>query len=279
MAQAPRFLVIPAAGLGTRMKTVDPRLPKEMLPIGGKPAIQYIVEEGFSAGIVNIVMIIRKGKDIIRTYFEDAGFMRETFPDAGEERDVIMNACTFSFLYQSEPLGESDALSYARDIVGNSSVAVIYPDNIYLPAPGALLALKEVLNRYDQDVSALMEVDEKNAEGVSNSGQVDLSPLTGNVFRIKRILPKGQGPFVPRFRGELRTCGISITGPHLFDYVERARPMVTKGEFTDVPVRELMLKERTLLGVRLPGRVFDVGNQKGYELCLRYLKNQRIYPC
>jgi UTP--glucose-1-phosphate uridylyltransferase len=60
------FLIIPAAGLGTRMRQVTPDLPKELLPVGHKPAIQYTVEEGFSANIKNIIIIISRQKEIIR---------------------------------------------------------------------------------------------------------------------------------------------------------------------------------------------------------------------
>jgi len=143
MSFQPSFLVIPAAGFGTRMSDIAPGLPKEQLPIGKKPAIQYTVEEGLSAGITKFVIVIRKGKESIRRYFEDVTFVRESFPDAFEAVETILNKSTITFCYQKEPLGESDAISDARNIVGNSSMAVMYPDNIHLPAPGALLALKK----------------------------------------------------------------------------------------------------------------------------------------
>jgi len=273
MQTGPSFLIIPAAGLGTRMRSIDPGLPKEMFPVGGKPAIQYVVEEGLDAGISNIVIIIRKGKEIIRKYFEDEAFRSASYPDQQKRMKEIMKQNAFTFLYQDEPTGESDAIALAKEVTGANSIAVMYPDNLYFPAPGALRMLKEVFQRHALDVSALMEVTEINAPGISNAGRVDIVPLEENVFRIDRILPKGEGYFISRFEGELRTCGIAITGPHLFDYIERARSTVTSGEFTDVPVRELMLAERTLLGCRLPGTVFDIGNPEGYRLCLRYVSN------
>ncbi len=67
----PRYLIIPAAGLGTRMRTLSPDLPKELLSIGGKPAIQYAIEEGIAAGIEKIVIIISDQKEIIRQVFQD----------------------------------------------------------------------------------------------------------------------------------------------------------------------------------------------------------------
>lgn len=259
MEEEPLYLIIPSAGLGERMKSVDPDIPKEMLPIGNRPAIQYAVEEGLSAGIKNIVIIINRQKEIIWKYFED-------------KKGEIERGCSITFLYQKKPMGESDAISLAEDVVGNHATAIIYPDNIYFPAPGALKILKAVFRKYRMDVFALTEVTDENAPGLGNAGRVDLSPFGADVYRIKRFHPKGEGHFVPRFKGELRACGITISGPHIFEYIRKARDLVREGEFTDMPVRNLMLDEKGLLGCRLPGTVFDIGNPKGYELCLSYIK-------
>lgn len=278
MEDEPSYLVIPAAGLGTRMQAVNPDMPKEMLPVGHKPAIQYAVVEGLSSGTKNIVIIISKQKEIIRQYFEDREFRKNMFPLATKEMEEINRACSITFLYQKEPLGESDAISLATDVVGNHSVAIIYPDNIYFPVrnesptPGVLKILKSIFRQYRTDVTALMEVTGENSHGISNSGRVDLTYLKDAVFRIKRLHPKGKGHFTPRFKGELRTCGISISGPHLFEYVKRLRHTIKEKEFTDIPVRAVILKEKGLLGCRLPGTVFDIGNPSGYELCLTYIK-------
>lgn len=261
MKEEPLYLVIPAAGLGKRMKAVNPEIPKEMLPVGNKPAIQYAVEEGISAGIENIIIVINQQKEVVRKYFEDKRFGENAFP------------CSITFLYQANPMGESDAIYLAKEVVGDHSVAIIYPDNIYFPAQGALMSLKTAFKKYKKDVLALMEVNDENAKGISNSGKVDIESFRDTVYHIKRFYQKGEGHYKLRFQEELRTCGIMISGPHLFDYIEKVRFSVIRNEeFTDTPVRMLLLKERGLLGCRLPGTVFDIGNPTGYELCLSYVK-------
>lgn len=272
MEEAHGFLVIPAAGLGTRMQSVDPTIPKELLPLNNKPIIQYTVEEGLDANIRNIIIIINKKKEIIRRYFEDRQFSQTMYPEAGESLDEIRRECSLTFLYQNEPKGESDAIGYTRDIVYGQSVAIMYPDNIYFPAPGALQHLKSIFDEYVEDVVALTEVNEQYSHGFSNSGRVDIKHIQDNVYRMEKIHPKGKGHFVPRFKGELRTCGISISGLQMFEFIERARAE-HEGEFIDVPVRQLMLKERVILGVKLPGIVFDVGNPNGYKLCQKYVRD------
>jgi UTP--glucose-1-phosphate uridylyltransferase len=254
------------------MRPVNADFPKEMLPLGGKPAIQYAVEEGRSTGIRNIVIIINRDKEIIRRHFENASARGSLSPSAREEMAEITASCAFTFLYQREPAGESDAIALSRDIAGAAPVAIWYPDNIFLPHPGALSALKQIFLEHGKTALALMAVTRENARSVSNSGRVTLSPLGKDVYRIRKFHAKGQGWFTPRFPCELRTCGIKIVSPDIFDYIDRARRSVATGELTDGPVFDLMLRERELIGFRLPGSVFDIGNPAGYELCRKAME-------
>jgi len=265
------YIVIPSAGLGKRMRKVNPDVPKEMLPIGTKPAIQFAVEEAFSAGIRDIIIIINDQKEMIRRYFEDRDYRHNHFPSAADRIDFIRNECNFIFLYQKVPLGESDAIALAEDIVGGHPLAIIYPDNIHIPT-GALNTLRSAYSEYNMDTLALMEVTETNKAGTGNSGRVDIKHIKDNVFQILKFHPKGEGTFKPRFNRELRTCGFSISGPHIFEYIRRTREMITDGEFIDVPVRQLILRERGIIGCRLPGTVFDTGNPEGYRLCQDYIR-------
>lgn len=272
MGRAPEYLIIPAAGRGLRMREVDQEVPKEMLPVGQKPAIQYTVAEGFSAGINQIVIIINRKKEVIRRYFEDKEFREFAYPHAAREMDELVRNCSIHFSYQERPTGEWDAISLSRSFAGTTGLAILFPDNIYLPAKGALITLKAMYDRYGIDVTALVPVREDRVGGLGNSGRVDLLPLSGGVFRIERFYSKAKGSFVPRHLGELRSCGISIYGPHLFDYIERARASLKEGEeFTDVSVRRLILGEREMLGCRLPGTLFDIGNPDGYRQCLAHI--------
>lgn len=271
-----RYLVIPAAGLGTRMTLIDSDTPKEMLPIGAKPAIQYAVEEGLHAGIKNIIIIISRKKEIIRKYFEEGTYARGLFPDASEDVERIRKDCSVSFLYQQDPLGESDAIYLAKELVEGNPMAILYPDTIYFPAPGALKRLSEVFWEYKKDVVALVEVTTENSSGVGNAGRVDIAQMANDLFEIVTFYPKGTGHFVPRFEGELRTCGISVNGPDIFRFIDKARLLMKNNtEFTDGPVRNLILREKGLLGCRLRGMFFDIGSPVGYELCLNYVQRMK----
>jgi UTP--glucose-1-phosphate uridylyltransferase len=250
----PGCLIIPSAGLGTRMKEVSREVPKELLHVGKRPAIECAVDEGVSAGITQIIIVISREKEVIREHFKN-----------------YHGPASLSFLYQRELLGESDAIHYAKELAGGRPVAVIYPDNIYVPAPGAIKRLLAVYRKYNTDVIALNEVTEENRYGFTNAGKVDVSNMEEDVYRIKKFYDKAGDRYVPRQKSELRACGIYISGSFVFDYIERLKRMTHHGELTDIPVRRLILEEKGMLGCRLPGRVFDIGNPDGYRQCVKYV--------
>ena len=97
MNHKPAHLIIPAAGLGTRMRTVSGSTPKEILQLGGKPAILFAVEEGVSAGINSFVIIISRAKEIIREFFESPDFSKDPFPVIASRLREFRGKCRFTF--------------------------------------------------------------------------------------------------------------------------------------------------------------------------------------
>ncbi|MDY7001529.1 MAG: sugar phosphate nucleotidyltransferase [Thermodesulfobacteriota bacterium] len=267
-----RHIVIPAAGLGSRMRKVSPKTPKELLPVAGRPAIQYAVDEAVSAGILSIIIILREDKNDIRRWFEDSDFAKRAYPDAGEQIEKN-RACSFTFLYQESPRGECDALALAWDALGDAPFAVFYPDNI--PARvGALKIVRRAFEKTGLDTVALTRVPDHDSPGVSDSGRVDLAlnPEEKDLFYVRRFWPKGPGGFVKRFPAELRTCGIYAALPHYFDFIAKTDSARMPGELTDGKVRRLMLaRGLSFAAAPLPDPVFDVGNPEGYARCLEAL--------
>jgi UTP-glucose-1-phosphate uridylyltransferase len=248
-----RFLIVPAAGLGTRMKVVAPDLSKELLPVGPKPAIEYTMVEGMDAGVEAIIVILSRAKEDLHEYLASLDY-------------------PITFLYQDQLTGEADAIALAEPVVGDDSLAIIYPDNVYLPSSGALKLLFGAYERHGTDLLALTRVTTDTEATFSNAGRVNLAPLEEGLYRIQRFAKKAPGHFQRRFPVELRACGMMICGVHVFDAIRRMRPTVTCGEFTDEPVRRFMLEEWGMLGLCLPGAVFDIGNPQGYRNCLQVLK-------
>ncbi len=252
------------------MRGVDSDLPKEMRVLAGKPLIQHAIEEGMAAGIHEIVVILNRNKESIRRYLEEEGSRAGSAPQARESMARVDAACSIHFVYQPSPTGEGDALLLAAEAVGGRPLAVVYPDNLHWPCGQAMSRLRQVFDERRQDVVGLAEIRPENAVGFSDTGRVELSPLGADLYSIDKLSPKGRDHGSSPGVGQLRTCGFYVAGSRFFEYLARSE-RDSRGERTDGPATAELVREGRVLGCRLPGIVFDVGNPAGYASCLRYL--------
>lgn len=263
-------LVVPAAGYGTRMAALSGGLPKELMPVAGRPALLFALAEGLRASIERAVIVTRAGKPEIERFVRDEDYAAGLCDEAALAlRREVLEKMEVRFALQPAPRGEADALWRAREPAKGADPAVHYPDNVFVGASGGSGgALAHLATHFAPELThlaGLTEVDEAFGRSVSNAGRVDLAPGEGEVRRIRAFLPKGPGCFVPRFAGERRTCGIYLARAGFFDHLEAALAAHGQGEVTDSMVRRRMLAAgEAIHGQTLPGRVYDVGNPAGY---------------
>ncbi|EPR38668.1 hypothetical protein dsx2_0477 [Desulfovibrio sp. X2] len=277
-------LVVPAAGYGTRMAALTGGGAKELLVLGHPPGLSVpclLVPflEALAAGIREAAVILRPGKEELRDVLSDERAVAARFPEAAEAFARVREGIALHFFTQAARRGEADAIHCAAPLLRGRALAVHYPDNVPVPgrfsAPQAESVFAPLLALAGDsgvpDCMALMEVTPQNMAGLSDSGRVDLEEHAlkkGEVFRILDFLPKGPGPFTPRFAGELRTCGIYLAGRAYLEYCAACLRLAPEGEVTDGMVRRLMLDDGIVFcGARVPGTVHDVGNPKGYAAC------------
>ena len=239
-------VVIPAAGLGTRMREVSGGRPKELLLLDGRPAIQHTIEEAYLAGIRKFVVIIRKDKEVLRRYLEQGEGVQGVSDECLTSLEEVRRRSSFHFCYQEEPTGEADAIALARDYIEGEALGIIYPDNLAFPTGEMMKGLVETYEYLGEDVVGLVTVSPQTAKGMGDSGHLDLEPLGNDLFRIKRFLPKSRGPFRLRFPGEMRSTGFSVSRRKIFSVIERLKGRRREGEFIDILFREEILRERPL---------------------------------
>lgn len=230
------------------MKPVDPKVSKELLLLGHKPVIQYAVEEGLHAEVDQIVVVLSPAKADVRRFLNTL-------------------KAPIAVVYQHVPDGEANAIAAAESVVSDRVTAIWYPDNVCFPGPGVLRFLFDVFDEQRRDVVALSTVTAANERTVAHAGKVKLKRLAPDLYLIRELLPKAAGYFRRDYPAELRACGIGIFASTIFAVIARARPSMRTGEFTDQPIRSLIIRERGLLGVRIPATVFDVGSPPGYHHC------------
>ncbi|MBA3654217.1 MAG: UTP--glucose-1-phosphate uridylyltransferase GalU [Actinobacteria bacterium] len=254
--------VIPAAGLGTRFLPATKAQSKEMLPIVDKPAIQFAVEEAVRAGLRDILMITGRGKRALEDHF-DRSFELEHYLEARGKVDElaemrrIAEMADIHYLRQGEPRGLGHAVSVAREHVGDSSFAVMLPDDLMHEESRLLEEMLAVHERYGRSVIALKEV--PHAE-VSLYGCVRPEEVEPGLVRVVDIVEKPAPEDAP---STLAVMGRYVFSPAIFEALEQVTPG-KGGEIQLTDAIGLLSKEEEVYGFVFEKGRYDVGNKLDY---------------
>ncbi|MCH6230189.1 UTP--glucose-1-phosphate uridylyltransferase GalU [Microbacterium sp. CFH 31415] len=266
MPQSSIKAVIPAAGLGTRFLPATKAMPKEMLPVVDKPAIQYVVEEAAQAGIDDILVIIGRNKNAISNHFDSVPELEEKLKDKGDTDRLhrvleSSDLADIHFVRQGEPKGLGHAVLRAKAHVGDSSFAVLLGDDLIDERDELLTTMIAEHERRGATVIALMEVDPEHihmygAAAVEETDSEGIVKVTGLVEKPK----KEDAP------SNLAIIGRYVLSPDVFEILERTEP--GKGgeiQLTDA-LQELAADADGpgVYGVVFRGRRYDTGDRVDY---------------
>ena len=184
--------VIPAAGLGTRVLPATKAMPKGMLPIVDKPAIQYLVEEAVKSGITDILIILGRNQSIIEDHFDRSPELEEKLAKPGKEKALeeclgIANMANILFVRQKQTLGLGHAVNTAKAFTGDDPFVVIYGDDVIWgedPVCAQLIRAYEEFGRPAAGVSAVPW------EDVSRYCSLKTTPIHDNYFFVDDMIEK-----------------------------------------------------------------------------------------
>ncbi|MFT4259230.1 UTP--glucose-1-phosphate uridylyltransferase GalU [Microbacterium sp.] len=257
--------VIPAAGLGTRFLPATKAMPKEMLPVVDKPAIQYVVEEAVDAGIDDILVILGRNKSPISNHFDSVPELEVKLLEKGDtgRLERVMHSSDLAdihFVRQGEPKGLGHAVLRAKAHVGDSSFAVLLGDDLIDARDTLLTEMIEVHQRTGAAVIALMEVDPAS---IQLYGAAAVEPLEGSdAVRVTGLVEKPAPEDAP---SNLAVIGRYVLPPSIFEVLERTGP--GKGgeiQLTDA-LQELAAADGPgVVGVVFRGRRYDTGDRVDY---------------
>ncbi len=260
--------VIPAAGLGTRFLPATKAIPKEMLPVVDKPAIQYVVEEAAAAGLRDILLVTGRGKGPIEDHFDRAYELEQVLSAKGSDERLAQvrepaELATFTYTRQGTPLGLGHAVLCAASHVGHEPFAVLLGDDFIHPSDPLLRRMIEVRARCGGSVVALMQVD---SDQVSQYGVAAVEPTdTDGVVTVTDLVEKPAPADAP---SNWIVIGRYICDPAVFGVLRRTPP----GRGGEIQLTDA-LKTLTQLpasdgggvrGVQFRGRRFDTGNPVDY---------------
>lgn len=266
-----RKAVLPVAGLGTRVLPATKTIPKEMLTVFDRPAIQYVVDEAREAGIEHIVFVTGRNKSAIEDYFDRAYELEDTLERkskhdvlAALRADVLLPGA-MSFVRQQMPNGLGHAVWCARDIIGDEPFAVLLPDVLIQGQPGCL---KQMIDAYGSVGGNLIAVDPIPRSQTGSFGVIDpIGDSVGGLTRMRGMVEKPHPDVAP---STLRITGRYLLQAEIFACLERQAPGAG-GEIQLTDAMAALMADQPFHAAEFTGLCYDCGDKIGYlEACVGF---------
>lgn len=259
--------ILPVAGLGTRFLPASKSIPKEMVTVVDRPAIEYVVREAVEAGIEEIILVTHASKGAIENYF-DRNFELETtleqkkkFDLLKEITEIIPSHISVISVRQPQPLGLGHAVLCAKAVVGNEPFAVLLPDVLVKNEKG-INDLAQMMQRYETAQAAQIMVEAVPDELVDQYGIVEVSllPEAGQSIAMQGIVEK---PAVGTAPSNLSVIGRYILPAEIMQLLEQT-PKGAGNEIQLTDAIALLQQRQAVEAYRMQGQTFDCGSKLGY---------------
>ncbi|MEI7579309.1 MAG: UTP--glucose-1-phosphate uridylyltransferase [bacterium] len=270
-------LIIPTAGLGTRMLPATKALPKEMLPIVNKPVIQYIVEEAVTAGITDIIMVTGYHKRAIEDHFDQSFELNAKLEAAGKndllnEMNRISNLANFTYVRQKGPYGTASAINSAKHLINNEPFAVLWGDIIADPD-----RLKMGMSLFaEKQAPVVCGQIRTEPSDYDTYGYVSGKKIADNIWEVAEIEEK---PGQTNKPSDLAILNGYLLTPDIFPIIEKLKP-TAKGEYCLIKAISELAKIRKVFALEMTGvNQYDTGNKLEYLKTVAQfaLKDPEIY--
>ena len=256
--------IIPLAGLGTRLLPLTSVFAKELLPINGKPGIEYILDECIAAGIKEVIFIISQKKIMIKDYFYRDDFYKSIIKKKKDPRilkeykKILKYKKMIKFVYQNEPLGTGDAVLKTKKLIKDNFFLMLLPDDLIIKHNCSKSMIK-IHKRYKSSVMASMNVNKKN---VSRWGIYKIGKKVNNKnYLIKDVIEK---PSISNAPSNKAVIGRYILPKKIFSKLSKQKP--GKGgeiHITDA-IQSLIYENNKFVAHIFSGKYLDCGSMNGY---------------
>ena len=256
--------IIPLAGLGTRLLPLTSVFAKELLPINGKPGIEYILDECIQAGVKEIIFIISDKKKMIKDYFYNDKFYKKIIKKKKDQRiiqeykKIKKFRKMIKFVYQNKPLGTGDAVLKTKKYIKDNFFLMLLPDDLIIKK-NCSKSMINVHKKYKSSVIASMNVNKKE---VSRWGIFKLSNrINKNNYLIKDVVEKPSSRYAPSNKAVI---GRYILPKKIFLKLSKLKP--GKGgeiHITDA-IRSLIKEKEKFIAHNFLGKYLDCGSMNGY---------------
>lgn len=280
--------VIPVAGFGTRMLPLSKSVPKELLPLGNRPAIHYVVEEAIAAGIKHIVLVGHAQKSAIENYFDinaelDTQLRHKGKDELADSLNWLPDDVTVSMIRQGRALGLGHAVLAAKPIIGEHDFAVLLPDVVLDPFATDMSAdnLAFMIDAFNNDSHSQILVDEVADEDVHKYGIAKLID-TSHVNEIMDGVNASFGvagfvekPSLAEAPSKLAVVGRYVFDNKIFDYLTDTKASVG-GEIQLTDAIDALISEYGVNVTTMRGASYDAGDMRSYMKAFVYFAQQQL---
>ena len=256
--------IIPLAGLGTRLLPLTSVFAKELLPINGKPGLEYIIDECIEAGIKEIIFIISKKKIMIKKYFYNDRFYKDLIKKKkdprikNEYKKILKYKKMIKFVYQNKPKGTGDAVLKTRKFIKDKYFLMLLPDDLIIKKNCSKSMIKSH-KKYNSSVMASLTVNKKT---VSRWGIFKIKKkLSRRDFKISEVIEK---PLIKDAPSNKAVIGRYILPKSIFLKLQKLKP--GKGgeiHITDA-IQSLINDNENFIAHNFDGKYLDCGTMGGY---------------
>jgi UTP--glucose-1-phosphate uridylyltransferase len=265
-----RKIVIPVAGLGTRVLPASKVIPKEMLPIVDKPAIQYVIEEAIAAGFREIILVTRPSKKIIETHFEPHPELESILAAKNKTslldcvRNILPDNVSISTVFQDQQLGLGHAVLCAAELIDGEDFAVSLPDVlIFHPDGDFALDMKSIVAAFKQTRAAQIMVEAVPPDKVDNYGIVDCGDTEFKAGETRQVVAMVEKPPVETAPSNQSIIGRYILPARTMDLLKQTSPGAG-GEIQLTDAINALIAEMPVHAYSMYGKTLDCGNKLGY---------------
>lgn len=282
------YAVIPVAGFGTRMLPLSKSVPKELLPLGNRPAIHYVVEEAIAAGIKHIVLVGHAQKSAIENYFDinaelDTQLRHKGKDELADSLNWLPDDVTVSMIRQGKALGLGHAVLAAQPIIGEHNFAVLLPDVVLDPFNTDMSAdnLAFMINAFNEDGHSQILVDEVADEDVHKYGIAKLTD-TSHVNDVSDGINASFGvvgfvekPSLEEAPSKLAVVGRYVFDNKIFDYLADTKASVG-GEIQLTDAIDALISKYGVNVTIMRGDSYDAGDMRSYMQAFVYFAQQQL---
>jgi len=255
--------IIPLAGLGTRMLPLTTVIPKELLPINGKPNLEYILDECIEAGIKEFIFVISKKKENIKKYFYNDQFYQKIIKQKKDKRikqiytKIKKYKKMIKFVYQNSPKGTGDAILKCKNYIKGNYFLMLFPDDLIINQNCS----KEMVRLHKKTKGAVIATKTVNRNSVSRWGILAPKNKKKNTFQIYDVVEKPKKSQAP---SNFAIIGRYILPKKIMKYLKNLKPGQGKEIHITDAIRKLIKQGDKFLGNIFKGKYLDCGTITGY---------------